>query len=159
MHLDRFSIVRAILIGAVPAGIAFMIPTLLVSFIVDEFPDLSFDPGALGSLLMVTLFVTVMGWIYAIIPTLVGTIVMSWLGVKYPRTRAWPVWGVAGALCIIIPALIIMREEFMETAPVLLGFFSAGIICALTARYFVRWDEADQNTPLCKTEADPRLLH
>jgi hypothetical protein len=148
------------IVGALPAGAAFSGAAFLGSSGNAFTQTWTVSAEALIYGPIVLIGVTFFGWLIAIIPTLIGTIVMAQLGRVSELSRQLVVWIAAGIAPILV-AFLFMSQEAQQDLAVLAAFAAAGGSCALAARLCVHWygDEPVVPPHRYRMNDDPRLLH
>lgn len=149
------------IIGALPAGAAFS-GTMALASNGMSFSQVWAPTADLFIYGPIMLFgVTIFGWLLAILPTLIGTVLMAQLGRFSELSRIPVVWIAAGIAPVLVAGWLIVGPDMADDPAILGAFAVAGGVCALVCRCYVSWHEA---TPApaanrYRSEADPRLLH
>ena len=83
--------------------------------------------------------VMVLGGMIAVLPNLIGTTAMTWLGDRNPGTQLPVVWALAGAAAFAVP-IAALGGTWGEMPPArLVPFIFTGACCALICRRGVSW--------------------
>ncbi len=142
--MDR---VRNVISAAALASIAGG-PLLLVMMTIGVL--LSGDPvhvapdQALQALTVIAM-IGMVGWFVAIVPNLLGTAVLGWLGRFNIGMRMPAAWAIIGAAAGGVPAWLCATDYARsETAAAMAGI---GAVSALLCRARVRWDDANAAPP------------
>ena len=97
--------------------------------------DLDLIAVAPGTLVMATVF----GWLFAIVPNLLGTMVLGWFGRFNVGMRTPTVWAIVGAAAAGIPAWLATGPyDSYQTSAAMTGI---GAASALLCRARVKWEE------------------
>ncbi len=140
------------LIASIAAGAVFLIVYLTVDLVTGSSLPVTNEPltdAILKWLFLAGVFVAVgtpIGFLYAIIPNLIGNAVMHWVGSHMVAARPGGVWAIVGALAAGVPAALIAaaNNAAKEGISVTMAFAITGGVCALICRRFTRWaDEGD----------------
>ena len=75
----------------------------------------------------------------AVLPNLIGTTVMTWLGDRKPDAQLPVVWALAGAIAFAAPIAALSGEWGEEWPAHLVPFVFTGACCALICRRGVSW--------------------
>jgi hypothetical protein len=103
------------------------------------------DLGATSIAMMLTglpvalALLMVVGGMIAVLPNLIGTAAMTWLGDRNPGAQLPVVWALAGCAAFAVP-IAALGEAWGETSPAhLTPFVFTGACCALICRRGVSW--------------------
>ncbi len=139
------------LIASIGAGAVFLVANVTASFMFGTNLPAMNEP--LSDMILKWLFLagafiaigTPVGFLYAIIPNLIGNVVMHWIGTRVTSARAGGIWAIVGALAAGVPAALIAapNNPANEGISLTMSFAITGGVCALVCRRFTRWtDEA-----------------
>lgn len=102
----------------------------------------------------IIVMMTVVGWFVAIIPNLIGSIVLGWLGRFNVGMRMPVVWAMVGAAAAGLPAWL--TSNAYDRAEMTAAMAGIGAVSALLCRAKVRWDDDNAAPPVELTPARPR---
>lgn len=82
------------------------------------------------------------GFIFAFLPNLIGTAIMTALGAWFPMARSFLAWIAAGAVGGLIIAIIFFAA-LIEEGQLVSALILNGMACAAICRAFTRWPDYD----------------
>lgn len=91
----------------------------------------------LAAILPACLITTPFGMIFSIVPNILGTLMMAWLGAHCAALRQPIAWAMVGALIAGLPIWICAPDP--SGTPYVLAFALTGAACALVCRCGARW--------------------
>ena len=105
--------------------------------------DINLDGASIAAILLgvsiALAVVMVIGGMMAVLPNLIGTAAMTWLGDRNPGAQLPVVWALAGAVAFAAP-IAALSGEWGEMSPAyLIPFVFTGACCALICRRGVSW--------------------
>lgn len=128
----------AILIGSLAAGPIFVTAGFIGAALVEGSPfgegRGSIGIGGFGLLLAISMLY---GAFIALIPNAIGTILLGLLGRHIALVRHPLFWGVSGG---VLGLLLGLWMNFGPDNGLTVVMAATGALCALTCRYFVRWE-------------------
>ena len=105
--------------------------------------DINLDGASMAAILLgvsiALAVVMVIGGMMAILPNLIGTAAMTWLGDRNPGAQLPLVWALAGAVAFAAPIAALSGEWGEEWPAHLVPFVFTGACCALICRRGVSW--------------------
>ncbi|MEO6214773.1 MAG: hypothetical protein ABIO86_01975 [Sphingomonas sp.] len=107
--------------------------------------DINLDGAGIAAMLfgvpIALAVVMVVGGMMAVLPNLIGTAAMTWLGDCAPGTQLPVVWALTGAVAFAAP-IATLSGEWGEASPAyLIPFVFTGACCALICRRGVSWSK------------------
>lgn len=126
---------KGVAVASAAAGPLFIAPPFVASVL--------WGPGDFTNkvlLFTLALFFSVpFGFIASILPNLLATSLLAWLGRENVGVRFWPFWALAGAgLGWTIDWLVVLTSGSDVPGPL---FALAGLPCALICRWGTRWSD------------------
>jgi hypothetical protein len=127
-----------VLVAPLMGGPGFMAGLGLMA-VVDSFPEaIEVTSKDVAQAFIFLPMSVIPGWILAILPCLIGTIIMARIGATRRWARAPMIWALAGLLPTMVVCLINIGFTSEALAGILI-FGTPSIICALVCRKLTSW--------------------